>query len=134
MKLVGYVSYLKYIASFSSFIPLCCWMLGTFPLMSNSVRWLIFYTSFEAFMEVIFQVVFWIVILGSVVVGYQCFIGPCCFHLHFILKMEAAWTSETSVSHHNTTRKTWTCVILITQQIYVVAGLEYNIAAALFSR
>jgi len=32
--------------------------------------------------------VFWVV-----TVGYQRFGGPCCFHLHFMLKTEAAWTS-----------------------------------------
>jgi len=36
----------------------------------------------------------------SVVVGYQPFRGLCC--LHFRVKMEAAQTSETLVSNHNT--------------------------------
>jgi len=48
----------------------------------------------------------------NVVVGYQRFRGPCCLHLlgdvshpgNFTLKMEAAWTSETSVSYNITTR------------------------------
>jgi hypothetical protein len=38
---------------------------------------------------------FWIVTPCIVVVGYQ----------HFILKMEAATSSETWVSHHNTTQR-----------------------------
>jgi len=33
-------------------------------------------------------------------VGYQCFGGSCCFHLHFTLKTEVAWSSETMVSYH----------------------------------
>jgi hypothetical protein len=43
----------------------------------------------------------WLVIPCSVIIGYQNFRGPCCFH-HFTLKMEAAWTSETLVSCDNT--------------------------------
>jgi hypothetical protein len=56
--------------------------------------------SFEAFTAVMFQVaVFWVVKPCSVVVGYRRFRGPRCLHRHFTMKMEAAWTSETSVSY-----------------------------------
>jgi hypothetical protein len=44
----------------------------------------------------------WVVTAFSVVVGYRCFRGPCCIHLHFTLKMEAVCSSETLVSYHNT--------------------------------
>jgi len=38
---------------------------------------------FEAFMVVKIQVeVFWVGTRYSVVVGYHCFRGPCCVHLH----------------------------------------------------
>jgi len=36
--------------------------------------------------------------MNSIVVRYPVFSHP----RHFILKMEAAWTSETLVTHHNT--------------------------------
>jgi hypothetical protein len=38
---------------------------------------------FEVFIAVKIQVeVFWVVMVCSVRVGYQCFGGPCCLHLH----------------------------------------------------
>jgi hypothetical protein len=56
-------------------------------------------------MAVIFEVeVFCVATLYSVVVGYQGFRGPCYLLLHFILKMEAAWSSETLDFYHNTIR------------------------------
>jgi len=64
-----------------------------------------FTANFEAF-TAMFQVVFWVVTPCSVVVGYQRFRGSCCLHLlYFTLKMEAARSSETMVSYHNTTRR-----------------------------
>jgi len=44
--------------------------------------------------------VFWVVTLGSVVVGYQHFGGLCCLHSQG--EMEAAWSSKVSVYYHNT--------------------------------
>jgi len=44
--------------------------------------------------------VFLVVAPCSVVVRFQRFGGPCCLHLHFNLKMEAARSSETLVSYH----------------------------------
>jgi hypothetical protein len=56
-------------------------------------------------MVVMFWVqVFRVVTPCSVLVGYQCFIGPCCLHLQDEVKMEAAWTSEMPVSHHDFTQ------------------------------
>jgi len=41
------------------------------------------YTRFDVLTEVKIQVeVFWVLMSCSVVVGYQCFAGLCCFHLH----------------------------------------------------
>jgi hypothetical protein len=48
--------------------------------------------------------VFWVVMLCSVVVGYQCFRGSCCLHVQGEVKMEAVRTSETLVSYCNTTK------------------------------
>jgi hypothetical protein len=57
-------------------------------------------------METQFHVeVFWIVTTCSVVVGYQCFGGLCCLHFQdevLTLKMEAAKSSETAITYHNT--------------------------------
>jgi len=40
----------------------------------------VFYSNFEAFLAMFQAEVSWIVTLCSVVVGYQPFRGPCCFH------------------------------------------------------
>jgi len=52
---------------------------------------------------------FQVVTLCGVVLGYQCFSGICCIHLHFTMKMEAAWSSEMLVSYHSTTTQNSTC-------------------------
>jgi hypothetical protein len=65
------------------------------------------YVRFSISMEMKIQVVvLWIVTLCSDVVGYKHFGEPCYLHLHFTLKMEMEWPSETLVSyittwHHN---------------------------------
>jgi hypothetical protein len=57
-------------------------------------------------MVVMFQVeIFWVVMPCSVVVGCQRFGGPCCLHLHGEVTTEAARSSETLISYHNTTRR-----------------------------
>jgi len=49
-------------------------------------------------MELMIQVkVFWVMMLCSIVVGYQCFRGPC--YSIIKVKMEAAWICETLVSY-----------------------------------
>jgi len=52
--------------------------------------------------------VFWVVTLCIDAIGYQCFGGPCCLHLHLdfdlTLNMEAAWSSKMLVS---SCRKAW---------------------------
>jgi len=40
--------------------------------------------------------------LFNVMVGHQHFGSPCCHLLQGEVKVEAAWNSETLVSHHNT--------------------------------
>jgi hypothetical protein len=56
------------------------------------------------FMAVKIQIeVFCIVTMCCVVIGHQCFRGPCCLSLQGELKIKAAWTSETLLSYHKTT-------------------------------
>jgi hypothetical protein len=54
---------------------------------------------FEALTAVKIQVVFWVVMPCSVVVGYQCFRGSCQLHP----EGEVLWTSETFLSYHKIT-------------------------------
>jgi len=42
--------------------------------------------------------------LGSDVVKYQCFSGPCCLHLQGEVQMEEAKPSKMLVSYHTTTQ------------------------------
>jgi hypothetical protein len=46
----------------------------------------------------------WVATPCSVVAEHQCFRRPCCFHLHFTLKMEAANSPEKLVSYQNTAK------------------------------
>jgi hypothetical protein len=58
---------------------------------------------FEVFNMVKIQVkVFWVVILYSDAVGYQCFGGPCCLQLQGEVTMETARLSEMLVSYSST--------------------------------
>jgi len=54
---------------------------------------------FEVLTVVMIQVQFFWVVIPCNVVAYQRFRCPRCLHLHFTLKMEAAWSSETFVSY-----------------------------------
>jgi len=46
---------------------------------------------------------FWIGMLCSDTIGYQCFGWPCCFHLQCKVKIKAAKSSKMLVSYHITT-------------------------------
>jgi hypothetical protein len=59
---------------------------------------------FEALAVVKIQAeVFWVVMLGSIVVGYQCFRGPCCLHLlsqHYMVSQPRRPQLESSHLSH----------------------------------
>jgi hypothetical protein len=50
-----------------------------------------------------FVAVFWIVTPSSDVLQYRRFGGLCYLHLHFTLRIETVWSSETLISYHNIT-------------------------------
>jgi hypothetical protein len=57
--------------------------------------------KFEVFIAVKIQAeVFWVVMLCNVVVGYQCFRGPCCLHLHQYGGSKVIWNIQILPQHY----------------------------------
>jgi len=97
-------------------------------------------TNFKTFMAVMFQLeVFWVMTLCSVVVRYQCFRGPCCLHLHFMLPAPSGWSKvQTNVSedggtgilaqHYTPSQPRWTRLFTVVKTSNLAdTGLDYKI-------
>jgi len=98
-----------------------------------------FYFNCNRHVMIIIQVmVVWVVMLCSDVVGYQYVRGPCCLHLHFILKMEMVKSSGTFVfchiaTQHNIQKTTTQCCENFKSHNVIQASISLCVCVCVYS-